>query len=91
MSDTSWFNNPNLKNIDPAKLQMLASMADQTKGKSQNELLPFLLAAASHSKSRGMTFSPEEIDAVIEVLKTGKSKEEIENMDRIRSMMKMLK
>ena len=24
MSDTSWMNNPNLKNIDPAKLQAIA-------------------------------------------------------------------
>ena len=84
MSDPNLLNHPNLKHIDPAKLQMLLS-------KSQNELLPFLLAAASQSKSKGMTFSQEEMDAIIEVLKMGKSPQEIEKMDRIRSMMKLLK
>lgn len=91
MSEPNLLNNPNLKHIDPAKLQMLLSMADQSKDKSQNELLPFLLAAASQSKSKGMTFSQEEVDAIIEVLKMGKSKEEIEKMERIRSMMKLLR
>lgn len=90
MSDKDLLNNPNLKDIDPAKLQMLLSMAEQSKDKKQNELLPFLLAAASQNKSKGMSFSQEEVDAIIEVLKVGKSPQEIENMERIRSMMKLL-
>lgn len=90
MSENSWMNNPALKNIDPAKLQMLMSMTEQTSGKKQNELLPFLMAAAAQSKSKGMSFTPEETDAIIEVMKTGKSKEEIEKIERIRSMMKMM-
>ncbi len=91
MSDTSWMNNPNLKNIDPAKLQMLMSMSEQGAGKSQNDLLPFLMAAASQSKSQGMTFSPDETDAIIEVLKMGKSPEEIARIEKIRTMMKLMK
>lgn len=91
MSDTNWMNNPNLKNIDPAKLQMLMSMSEQGAGKSQNDLLPFLMAAASQSKSQGMTFSPDETDAIIEVLKMGKSPEEIARIEKIRTMMKLMK
>lgn len=91
MSDTSWMNNPNLKNIDPAKLQMLMSMSEQTAGKSQNEMLPFLMSAATQSKEKGMTFSPDETDMIIEVLKMGKSQEEIAKIDKIRMMMKLLK
>lgn len=90
MSDNNWMNHPNLKNIDPEKLQMLLSMADQTNGKKQNELLPFLMAAASQSRSKGMSFTPEEMDAIIEVLKMGKSPQEVQNMEKIRSMMKLL-
>ena len=91
MSDTSWMNNPNLKNIDPAKLQMLMSMSEQTADKKQNELLPFLMAAASQSRSNGMTFSPDETDTIIEVLKMGKAPEEIAKMEKSRTMMKLLK
>ncbi|MDO5422894.1 MAG: hypothetical protein Q4F41_04110 [Eubacteriales bacterium] len=90
MSDTSWMNNPNLKNIDHAKLEALLSMANQGQGKSQKELLPFLLAAANQSRSQGVRFTPEETDAIIEVLKAGKSAEEIQKIDRIRAMMKLM-
>lgn len=91
MSDNSWMNNPNLSGIDPAKLQMLMSMSEQTAGKSQNEMLPFLMAAASQSKSKGMSFSPDETDAIIEVLKMGKSPEEVAKIDRLRMMMRLVK
>lgn len=90
MADNSWMNNPKLNNIDPEKLQMLMGMADQTKGKKQNELLPFMMAAATQSKQKGMSFSTSEIDAIIEVLKIGKSEKEVQNMERLCSMMKML-
>ena len=47
MNPNSWMENPALSGIDPAKLQLLTSLAGQAQGKSQNELLPFLMSAAS--------------------------------------------
>lgn len=88
---SSWIHNPALKNIDASKLQMLLSMADQGKGKSQNELLPFLMAAASNSRSGGASFSQEEADLILDVLKQGKSPEEIAKIDRVRSLVQMMK
>lgn len=86
--DTSWMNNPALKNIDPAKLEMLLSLTESGKGKSQKELLPFLLAAANQSKKNGMSFSSQETDAIIEVMKIGKSPDEIRKIEQLRGMMK---
>ena len=91
MNEKDLLNNPSLKNIDPAKLQMLLSMTEQSAGKKQNELLPFLMAMASKSKSDGMSFSAAETDSIIEVMKIGKSPAEIQNMERIRNMMKLMK
>lgn len=91
MAENNWMNNPNLKNIDPAKLQALLSMSESSRGKSQKELLPFLLAAASQSKSKGLSFSSNEADTIIEVLKAGKSPEEIQKIDQIIMMMKLMK
>ena len=87
--DTSWMNNPNLSGIDPAKLQRLLSLAQQGQQKKQNELLPFIMAAASQSKEKGMSFSPQETDAIIEVLKMGKSPEEIQRIEKMRSMVQL--
>ena len=85
MSDESWMKNPSLGNIDPAKLQMLASMAEQAQGKSQNEMLPFLMAAASQS------FDSSEIDAIISVMKIGKSPQEIQRIDKLCALMKQFR
>jgi hypothetical protein len=87
--DTSWMNHPNLKGIDPLKLQMLSSLTEQGKGKSQKELLPFLMAAANQSKTKGISFSKQETDTIIEVMKAGKSPEEIQKIEQLRSLMRM--
>ena len=52
-------------------------MSGQGASKSQNELMPFLMAVAARSRQNGMTFTPEETNLIIEVMKQGKSKEEL--------------
>lgn len=91
MATPGWMNHPDLKNIDKEKLKILLDLADQTGSKKQNELIPFLLAASNKSRSNGVTFSEGEINVIIDVLKSGKSKEEIQKMDKIRTMMKLFK
>ena len=91
MSDTNWSENPALNNIDPAKLQMLLSMADQAKGKSQADLLPFLMSAANQSNGNKMSFSQDEMDTIISVMKIGKSPQEIRRIDRMCSLLKQMR
>lgn len=87
--NASWTKDPSLAGMDPAKLAMLNSFAQQGAGKSPQELLPLLMAAASQSRAKGTRFSREEMDAIIQVLKAGKSPEETARMDKIIQMMKM--
>lgn len=89
-NENDWIHDPSLKNIDPSKLEMLLSMAGQGKNKSQNELLPFLLAAASKTRSSGNSFSQDETDLIMNVLKRGKKPEEIAKIDKITSLVKMM-
>ena len=86
--NTSWTKDPSLARLDPAKLAMLNSFARQGAGKSPQELLPLLMAAASQSRAKGTRFSREEMESIIQVLKAGKSPEEIARMDQIIQMMK---
>ncbi|MCD8014227.1 MAG: hypothetical protein LUG99_13820 [Lachnospiraceae bacterium] len=90
MSDNSWMNNPALGGISAEKLQMLSSLAEQAQGKSQEELLPFLMAL-SGSGSGGLSFDPSETEAIINVMKNGKSPQEIRKIDKILSIMKKMK
>lgn len=91
MSDESWMNNPALGGIDPAKLQMLSALAEQAKGKNQNEMLPFLMSLASQPKSENMSFNSSEADAIINVMKMGKSPQEVARIDKICAIMKQFR
>ena len=87
MSD-DWRNNPRLAQMDKAKLDMLQNLAAQGNNKSANELL---MGAAAQGKKGGLKFSSDEISTIIEVLKMGKSREETERLDRVVSLMKMIR
>ena len=89
--DKNWQNDPKLKDMDRSKLEMLQSLAEQGNGKSPSDMLPFLMSAAAQGKNSGLNFSPDEISAVLEVLKAGKSPEEAAKIDRIVSLMRLIR
>ena len=89
--DKNWQNDPKLKNMDRSKLEMLQSLAEQGNGKSPSDMLPFLMSATAQGKNSGLNFSPDEISAVLEVLKAGKSPEETAKIDRIVSLMRLIR
>ena len=86
-----WMNDPTLAGIDPAKMALLNSLVQQGSKKNQNEMLAFLMSAAANSKRNGLQFSPGEMDMIVKALKKGKSPQETAKMDRMLSMMKMLR
>ena len=91
-SQDNWMNNPNLKGMDPEKLKMLNNIANQGSQKGMNELMPFLMSAVSQNKSQpgGLDFSRQEMDTIIEVLKMGKSPEEVSRINRMMQIVKMM-
>lgn len=88
--NTDWKNNPRLAGMDKSKLEMLQKLAEQGNGKSPADMLPFLMSAAAQGKNSGLNFSPDEISAVLDVLKMGKSSQETAKIDRIVNLMKMI-
>lgn len=89
--DEAWKSNPKLAGMDKGKLDMLQSLAEQGAGKGPNDLLPFLMSAMTQTRNSGMKFSQDEISVIIEVLKMGKSPEEVAKIDRMISLMRMMR
>ena len=85
-----WMKDPSLSGIDPAKLAMLQSFANQGAGKTQNDILPLLMTAAASSKKKGLQFTQNEIDMIINVMKAGKSPQDIARIDKMAALMKMM-
>ena len=78
-----WLNNPALRNMDPINLELIQLAARQTEGKNGKSLAPVMMSLISSAHKKGITFSPEEISFVLEILKEGKSKKEQDQIDRM--------
>ena len=66
-------------------------LQNREQAKNASDMLPFLMDAASRGKGNGLNFSSNEISAVLEVLKMGKSPQEAAKIDRIVSLMRMIR
>lgn len=80
--DNEWMNNPAMKNMDPAKLELIRMAAERTAGKSGRDLAPVMLALITGANKQGISFSPDEVSLILEILKKGKSAAEQEQIDR---------
>lgn len=86
-----WKKDPKLNHMDPAKLQLLQSLAEQGNGKNMSDMLPFLISAASQGKQKGLDFTSSEQQLILEVLKQGKSPAEAAKIDKIVSLLSMIR
>ena len=82
METEEWMNNPAMKNIDPAKLELIRMAASKTSGKTGKDLAPVMLALITSANRQGIQFTSDEATLILEILKQGKSKEEQEQIDR---------
>ena len=75
---------------DKTKLDMLQNLAEKGNGKSVSDMMPYLMSAAASGKKNGLHFSQNEISAVLEVMKAGKTPQEASKIDRIVNLMRMI-
>ena len=87
MGKPKWMQEPSLRDIPEEKLDFLQKMVFESKNLSQKELMPFLMALAQRSKTEKITFSQEEMDAIIEAIKKYSTADEITKMNQIMKLM----
>lgn len=84
--NTDWMQDPALINIPIQKLQFLQSMLFESQKHSGKEMLPFFMSLAMKAKKQNITYSQDEIDTIIPVLKKFASDEEIAKMNQVIKM-----
>ncbi len=87
MNEPEWMKDPALTGIDRAKLDFLQMMVFEGNKLSPKELLPFLMTLAKRGKDNSVSFSKEEMDLIISVVKKHSTEEEIARMDKIAKLM----
>lgn len=87
-----WMNDPALKNMDPAKLELFKLAASQVAGKSGNAMAPIMMSLITNANKKGIQFTPDEISLILKLLKQGKSPAEQQNIDKtVQLVMTMMK
>lgn len=81
-----WMNNPRMKNIDPVKLELIQMAASKTAGKSGKEMVPIMMALITGANKKGVRFTPDEIQLIMEIMKEGKSDSEKAQIDKTARM-----
>ena len=82
MKEPQWMNDPSLVGIDKAKLDFLQTMVFESQSLSPKELMAFLMNMTKRNE-HSISFSKEEMELVIAVLKRNSTPEEIARMDKI--------
>ena len=86
MTNHDWMSDPRIAHIDSEKLNFLQKLVFEMQKLSDKEKLPFLMALASSSRKKNISFAKDEVAKIIEVIKEYSSEEDIAKMNKILSM-----
>ena len=82
MSLPTWKNHPALAGMDPKKLFLLTKLSEKIDGKSEQDILPVLMAAMTSARRQNISFTRDEFEILFSILKEGKSPEEIQRINQ---------
>ena len=78
-----WMSDPLVKEIPEKKLEFLGEMFAEGHGKSQKEMMAFLMPMMKKARAENLTFTPQEMNAAIAAIKKHSSEEELKQIDKI--------
>jgi len=68
--------------MDPRKVFLLTKISEKIDGKSEQEMMPILMAAMSSARKQNISFTPSEYELLFTILKEGKSEEEVRRINQ---------
>jgi hypothetical protein len=81
MADSNWMLDASLQDIPSSKLDFLQKLVFEMNSLEDKKKLPFLLALATRAKNENISFSPDEMQRIIAVLKQHSTQDEVQRMD----------
>ena len=85
---SEWRNEPCVAHIEKYKLDFLQTLVFENRNKSQKELLPVLMNVMKLSREKNITFSEDEMQAIVNALRKHSTPEEIKMIEKIMTMKK---
>lgn len=79
----AWMSDPLVENIPEKKLEFLGQMFTEGQGKSQKEMMAFMMPMMKKAKQENLTFTPQEMSAAIAAIRKYSSADELKQIDKI--------
>ena len=79
----AWMDDEQVKNIDPKKLNFLQKIFKEGQGKSQKEMLAYMMPMMRKAKQERLTFTSQEMQAAINAIKKHSTEEELKQINNI--------
>ena len=79
-----------LNSIPKEKIETLKKIVENSEGIPGTELIAYFLKQTAIANKNGITFSDEETDIIIDVLKSKMTREQIRKVDLIKRLSKMM-
>lgn len=80
-------NREQLRNIPSAKLQIILDIMEASKGQNAEGILPLLMQANQRMQHQGLSFTPEESNLILQLLKEDMSPAEIQRFNMMQSIL----
>lgn len=81
-----WMKEDSLKDIDPYKLDFLQALFFESQNLKREQMLPFLMAVAKRGQAKNVTFTEDEINKIVTVLKKHASPDEISKIEKVMAL-----
>ena len=79
----AWMADPLVKDIPEQKLQFVEQLFAKGHGKSQKEMMAYLMPMMKKAKEENLTFTPQEMNAAIAAIRKHSTREELTQIDKI--------
>lgn len=79
----AWMADELVKDIPKKKLEFLGQLFADGHGKSQKEMMAYLMPMMKKAKAEKLTFTPQEMNAAIAAIKKHSTEEELEQIDKL--------
>ncbi len=79
----AWMDDELVKNIPAKKLKFLGEMFQANHGKSQKEMMAFMMPMMKRAKQENLSFTPQEMNAAIAAIRKYSSADELAQIDGI--------
>lgn len=83
-----WMKDESLKDIAPYKLEFLQALVFESGTLKKEQLLPFLMAVSKRGQENNVSFTDEEITAIVTVIKKYASPQELAKIEKVMAMKK---